>query len=132
MIKFISVFLLFWSNDYNMLSFQPFHDERFPTLSENYGYLYYCTFKVLSKWFKKNFVFTCKTIDNSKVWGQLAIFLCCFLCWKFGKTYEEEICLTKTWVHSNAILEGLISFKFVCLNGINRIFLKQICLNFKN
>lgn len=43
------MFLLFWSNDYNMLSFQPFHDERFPTLSENYGYLYYCTFKVLSK-----------------------------------------------------------------------------------
>lgn len=72
MIKFLSVFLLFWSNDYNILSCQPFHDERFPTLSENYGYLYYCTFKVLSRWFKKNFVFTCKTIDNSKVWGQLA------------------------------------------------------------
>lgn len=34
MIKFISAFLLFWSNDYNILSCQPFHDERFPTLSE--------------------------------------------------------------------------------------------------
>lgn len=114
MIKFISVFLLFWSNDYNILSCQPFHDERFPTLSENYGYLCYCTFKVLSKWFKKNFVFTCKTIDNSKVWGQLAIFICCFFLLKIWENVWRR----------NMFDENMSSFQ----RHTGRVDIVQICL----